>query len=80
MAAHPGHMESTTVGREWQENPFVRLWRGLDAEGSTPCTAVGDPATLLLSAPDYDGGTKCWVRFDTGKLDIVPGSRVQVSS
>ena len=73
---HPGHTLATTIEREWESNPFVRLWRGLDSEGSAPCTAFGQPATLLLDAEDYDGGRKCWVRFDDGTLDVVPGSRV----
>lgn len=75
---HPGHVDETTIAREWDENPFIRMWRGLDAAAETPCTAFGQPATLLLRAPDYDGGTKCQVRFDEGGvLDIVPGSRVE---
>ena len=37
---------------------------------------MGEKATLLLRAPDYDGGTKCWVRFAGGQEDVVPGSRV----
>ena len=37
----------------------------------------GEGATLVLFAPDYDGGHKAWVRWDSsGKDDIVPGSRV----
>jgi hypothetical protein len=28
-------------------------------------------------APDYDGGTKAWVRWSDGRDDIVPGSQVQ---
>ena len=77
MTAHPGHTEATTIGGEWEGNPFIRAWRGLDPVVEQPCTAFGEPATLLLSARDYDGGTKCWVRFEAGgKLDIVPGSRV----
>jgi hydroxyacylglutathione hydrolase len=75
---YPGHMEATTVGREWDENPFIRMWRGLDRPEARPCIAFGQPAILLLQARDYDGGTKCWVRFEEGqKLDIVPGSRVR---
>ncbi len=74
---HPGHVDETTVGREWDENPFIRMWRGLDSQGEVACTAFGKPATLMLRAPDYDGGTKCQVRFsETGKVDIVPGSQV----
>ena len=73
----PGHMEETTVGAELDGNPFVRQWRGLDAPAETPCTALGEPATLLLRARDYDGGTKCLVRFvGDGRVDVVPGSRV----
>ena len=75
---HPGHTDPTTVGDEWEENAFVRLWRGLDAEGTDRCTVWGDPATLVLWGPDYDGGHKAWVRWDeSGKDDIVPGSQVE---
>lgn len=78
---HPGHTDPTTVAREWDENPFVRAWRGLDTPGAAPCRAFGRPATLLLQARDYDGGTKCWVRFEEdGTLDVVPGSRVVVDA
>jgi hydroxyacylglutathione hydrolase len=73
---HPGHTEPTTVARELEENPFVRVWRDLDAEGSEPCTALGEPATLILLADDYDGGKKAWVRWPDGRDDIVPGSQV----
>jgi hydroxyacylglutathione hydrolase len=72
----PGHTEPTTVAREWEENPFVRIWRGLDPEGDEPVTALGEPARLVLLAPDYDGGTKAWVRWPDGRDDIVPGSRL----
>ena len=73
---HPGHTDPTTVGEEWEQNAFVRLWRGLDEEGSEPCTVEGEEATLVLWAPDYDGGHKAWVRWPDGRDDIVPGSRV----
>ena len=53
---HPGHRESTTVAEEWEGNPFVRVWRGLDREGDEPCRVRGEEATLVLWAPDYDGG------------------------
>jgi hydroxyacylglutathione hydrolase len=76
---YPGHAAETTVGREWEENPFVRVWRGLDPESAEPCTALGEPATLILLGPDYDGGTKAWVRWPDGADDIVPGSRVERS-
>ncbi len=72
----PGHTDATTVARELDENAFVRVWRGLDAEGSEPCTAMGEPATLVLLGDDYDGGKKAWVRWPDGKDDIVPGSQI----
>jgi hydroxyacylglutathione hydrolase len=74
---HPGHMDDTTVGREWEENAFIRVWRGLDPEGAEPCTALGEPATLVLLGADYDGGTKAWIRWPGGADDIVPGSRIE---
>jgi hydroxyacylglutathione hydrolase len=74
---HPGHTEPTTVAEEWEHNPFVRVWRGLDAEGDEPCVALGEPARLVLMAPDYDGGRKAWVRWPDGRDDIVPGSQVE---
>jgi len=73
----PGHTEPTTVAAEWESNAFVRVWRGLDPEGAEPCTALGEPATLVLLADDYDGGHKAWVRWADGSDDIVPGSQVQ---
>lgn len=72
----PGHMGETSVGRELEDNPFVRFWRGADVPAAAACTAFGEPATLLCEARDYDGGTKCVVRFEDGRLDVVPGSRV----
>ena len=47
-----------------------------DGEGDEPCTVEGEEATLVLWAPDYDGGHKAWVRWPDGRDDIVPGSRV----
>lgn len=73
---HPGHTDSTTVAEELEHNPFVRIWRGLDGEGDEPCRALGQPATLILLGPDYDGGHKAWVRWPDGADDIVPGSQV----
>jgi hydroxyacylglutathione hydrolase len=72
----PGHTDPTTVGEELENNSFVRVWRGLDPEGNEPCTALDEPATLILLGDDYDGGHKAWVRWPDGRDDIVPGSRV----
>ena len=73
---HPGHREPTTVHDESVDNPFVRIWKGRDEEGSEPCTVGGRQATLILWAPDYDGGNKAWVRFPDGEDAIVGGSQV----
>jgi hydroxyacylglutathione hydrolase len=73
----PGHTDPSTVADELEHNPFVRIWRGVDPEGDERCTALGDPATLVLWGPDYDGGHKAWVRWEDGADDIVPGSRVE---
>jgi hydroxyacylglutathione hydrolase len=76
---HPGHTDPTTVAEELERNAFVRIWRGLDPEGEEPCTALGQPATLILLGADYDGGYKAWVRWPDGTDDIVPGSQVKRS-
>jgi hydroxyacylglutathione hydrolase len=72
----PGHTDPTTIGDEWENNAFIRLWRGLDEEGDEPCKVGDREATLVLWAPDYDGGHKAWVRWPDGSDDIVPGSQV----
>jgi hydroxyacylglutathione hydrolase len=76
---HPGHTHPTTVADELENNRFVRIWRGVDPEGNDPCTAMGEPATLILLGDDYDGGHKAWVRWPDGSDDIVPGSQVTMS-
>ena len=62
----PGHTDETTIGREWDHNPFVRVWRGEDPEGTDRVSVAGEPATLVVWSPDYDGKGKAWVRFDDG--------------
>jgi hydroxyacylglutathione hydrolase len=76
---HPGHTDPTTVADELEHNRFVRIWRGVDPEGDESCTAMGEPATLILLGDDYDGGHKAWVRWPDGSDDIVPGSQVKTS-
>ncbi len=75
---HPGHTEPTTIAEEWERNPFVRIWRGLDSTGEEEVSVWGRAATLKLWAPDYDGGAKAWVLFgDSGEDAIVGGSQVE---
>jgi hydroxyacylglutathione hydrolase len=74
---HPGHREPTTIGEETANNPFVRIWRGIDSTGEEEVTVWDRPATLKLWAPDYDGGNKAWIVFgDSGEEAIVGGSQV----
>lgn len=75
---HPGHAGPTTIGEEWESNPFVALWRGTADEGTEACEVeeMGE-ATLVLWAPDYDGTNKAWVRFPDGSEGIVGGSRIK---
>jgi glyoxylase-like metal-dependent hydrolase (beta-lactamase superfamily II) len=75
----PGHTDETTIGREWDENPFVRVWRGIEPEGTEQVRVNEREATLVVWSPDYDGKGKAWVRFDDGTDAIVGGSRVQRS-
>jgi hydroxyacylglutathione hydrolase len=74
---HPGHTEATTIGREWDENPFVLYWRGEAPSIDEPVRVGGDDATLVVWSPDYDGSGKALVRFGDGREAVVGGSRVE---
>ena len=73
----PGHTDETTIGREWEHNPFVRVWRGVEPEGTERVRVSGRDATLIVWSPDYDGKGKAWVRWADGTDAIVGGSRVE---
>jgi glyoxylase-like metal-dependent hydrolase (beta-lactamase superfamily II) len=75
----PGHTDETTLAREWEQNPFVRVWRRVEPEGTERVRVGGEDAMLVVWSPDYDGGGKAWVRFADGRDAIVGGSRVQRS-
>ena len=77
LHVYPGHTDETTIGTEWEENPFVRVWRGADPQGSEPCRVGDEDATLVVWSPDYDGKGKAWVRLADGRDAIVGGSRVE---
>jgi hydroxyacylglutathione hydrolase len=74
---YPGHTDETTIGREWEENPFVRVWRSVDPEGTERCRVGGREGTIVVWSPDYDGKGKAWVRFDDGNGRILGGSRIE---
>jgi hydroxyacylglutathione hydrolase len=73
----PGHTDETTIGRELEHNPFVRVWSGAEPEGTEEVRVGGEEATLVVWSPDYDGKGKAWVRFADGRDAIVGGSRVE---
>lgn len=73
----PGHTEETTIGREWEENPFVTYWRGATEAIDEPVRVGGEDAELLVWSPDYDGKGKALVRFADGREAVVGGSRVE---
>jgi hydroxyacylglutathione hydrolase len=73
----PGHTDETTIGRERERNPFVRVWSGAEPEGTERVRVGGRDARLVVWSPDYDGKGKAWVRFDDGADAIVGGSRVE---
>jgi hydroxyacylglutathione hydrolase len=72
----PGHTEESTIGREWEENPFVRYWRGLEPEDGRACSLAGEEATVVVWSPDYDGKGKALVRAASGREAIVGASRI----
>jgi hydroxyacylglutathione hydrolase len=75
----PGHTDETTIGREWEDNPFVRYWRDLDPEDGRRCRVAGQGATLVVWSPDYDGKGKALVRLEDGAEAIVGASRIDLS-
>jgi hydroxyacylglutathione hydrolase len=77
MRVLPGHTDDTTIGRERESNPFVRVWSGAEPEGTERVRVGGRDATLVVWSPDYDGKGKAWVRFADGSEATVGGSRVE---
>ena len=77
MRVLPGHTDETTIGRERESNPFIRVWSGSEPEGTERVRVGGRDATLIVWSPDYDGKGKAWVRYDDGSEATVGGSRVE---
>ena len=76
---YPGHTEETTIGREREENPFLRYWLGTAPSIDEVVKVAGEDATLVVWSPDYDGKGKALVRMADGTERIVGGSRVERS-
>ena len=76
---YPGHTEDTTIGREREENPFLRYWLGSAPSIDEAVKVAGEDATLVVWSPDYDGKGKALVRMADGTERIVGGSRVERS-
>jgi hydroxyacylglutathione hydrolase len=76
---YPGHTEDTTIGREREENPFLRYWLGTAPSIDETVKVAGEHATLVVWSPDYDGKGKALVRMADGTERIVGGSRVERS-
>ena len=54
----PGHTDETTIGAEWESNPFVRVGPGLDPRGTSRAASAASRPTLVVWSPDYDGNGK----------------------
>ncbi len=78
MRVLPGHTVDTSIGREWDRNPFVRFWRGLEHEAGGRCRVGDVEGVVLVESPDYDGKGKFLVRLDGGEQRIVGASRVEL--
>jgi glyoxylase-like metal-dependent hydrolase (beta-lactamase superfamily II) len=78
LVVYPGHTDETTIGREWDSNPFVRYWRGLEPADGRACRALGEEATLVVWSEDYDGKGKALVRFADGSEAILGASRLEL--
>jgi glyoxylase-like metal-dependent hydrolase (beta-lactamase superfamily II) len=74
----PGHTDPTTIGREWEENPFVLYWRGVAGEDGRRCRVGEREGTVVVWSPDYDTKGKLLVRFDDGGEVIVGASRAEI--
>src|SRR5579872_3636108 len=48
LRVYPGHTDETTLAREWEHNPFVRVWRGIEPEGTERVRVGGEDATLVV--------------------------------
>ena len=74
----PGHTDETTIGREWEENPFVRVWRGVEPEVGEAVRVAGeerDARRLVAGLRRQGQGARPLRRRHASA--IVGGSRVE---
>ena len=76
----PGHTDETTIGREWEENPFVRVWRGVDPEGTERFASAAARRRWSSGRRTTTARGRRWVRFEDGREAIVGGSGVERTS
>ncbi len=77
VALYPGHAGPSTIGAEWEKNPFILSFRGSGKPVSIPCIYKGAPGTIRAEAIDYDGDKKYLVEL-AAKSEILPSDAVQL--
>ena len=77
----PGHTEETTIGREWEENPFVTYWRGearVDRRGRARRRRGGDARRLVARLRRQGQGDGALRRRARGDRRRLPGGTVEL--
>ena len=75
---HPGHREPSTIGAEWEANPFIRVYAGLDPEGAEE-RVRGEDATSFSGAPTTTARTRHGCAIRTAATRSSAGRRSSVS-
>ena len=77
---HPGHTDPTTIGDEWENNAFIRVWRGLDPEGDEQVTCGASRRRSSSGATTTTAATRPGCAGPTGATTSSPGSQVERST
>ena len=75
----PGHTDETTIGREWEENLFVRYWRRADSTARTggPARCTGRRRRSSSGRRTTTARARRSVRLTGGDESIVGASRIE---